>query len=1651
MATIGQLLGTEAWPKKKKKPIPPAVQLPSPVNLNTITTPGPTPVQTTPMPLIPQAAPVKLPSNILNIKLAKPKPSPYPKRKWSDPFTYPQDQPERTAEYKKLEERELRVKDTIAQFSAASKTSRTGGNLSELTKITNVKKALSKELTSIRALKRALQGELVTKYIQLLKREPNVEDAKHFLTWQKDQQDIMRENVKLFGMKADTLNKVPGVGQGKARPYDLDVLMDVERKIKYNETASAIMSDLQKHRKLMTRKEVEESIYGDMLQKHMKNRIKAAEAAALSAGNIYPEEVKGFLGKDPSGFEESLWNRPWKWPAKAGGYAMKGLDALAQGLAGGVLGEYEKLVTQLMPESEEAKAILEKRPWIAKSKVPLLEGFGRGLNDPFTGEENKISQFMTAASQGPGMGGLRNKYVNPILSLGWSMGFDPLNFIAPTGMLTAQGAAINDVEASTRRAFSLLDTGRDAEAIQHIDHAYDVARTGGLIDDLGDTLSAGEKLGAVSNIKRAATSAERIQEGQTVGLGLRSMDTRRVAADLPDWLRNMESKAMQPFSTAMSTVKGTPLAKSTASMGGMGAKPLMTEPVRDIGDYASVLSRRGAGAEIDTARDIVRLSKGVDLSRVDDILRARPIENITDAEQTLADYIQNLYGKTQMRGINAGIDTHLLTDFEGTYQPGVYRDISKETTRDLLSNLRSRVKPGETRIKTYAPERFTPEQVSAIIYGRTGISPKGDTVKEMLKDLKRIRGETGEQIYGKQTRGLPDIVESLEGKPRMTQFRGRWAPPYGKPTRIIEGGIGETAWPTKPKLLTQLEQLEQFGPTAGVNPARLAIERTATEEARLAANALRKHAGETYGPEYLKSIGYSTSDIDEMRRAGRLKEMEWVEPNLFPGGPKPYAPMGEGAGTLSDDLIEQMTRLGLVKPRGLQYAEKVNKQTALVFSDVADEVESILSPSGKSGSALARSLGRKHDKLLNFWKGQATAMRPGFHGRNYLSNIWQLHLNNAAADFFSPKIRQIYRDARTGRNLDRVVKLDGKEWTIREISDMLKAEDVLTSGRYMEQGTEIERLIRKSSGRGQILEGLSNLRHPLSPEWGPVKLGRWAGRNIENKARGIDFLSTLKQTGSPALAGDAVGKFLFNYDELSKIDRSMRRWGMPFWTWQRKNIPLQIEMLQKQPQKFHHLLQALGASREMGLEKFGKKAIEAGERVMPSYMKDMYATLLPFGDKNKPLYLNPNIPPQDLMRLRNYLNPFSEDNAADVLFQFNPLFKTPASLMINAATKGDMLGTQPTQVPPWLGKGFNLLDQLTGKKPGASVAKDPNTGLPTWFADPAKLWTMKNLSPFLSDLIGLTQTSRTDMPFQRLSRLAGVKILPYDAAAAAKNIEYEESGKYRDVKDWAERVGIDLETEPYKNPPMQKPVSPSTEKKLFGKKYGSMPLTQENLDRLMAAQQEQTLYSPMPWGTLEDVKNAGKKGYIYSYNRPNMTPEQIAAAEAMAAKGGGRGWGGGGYWGSGRRTSGRIKKVKTTKVKIPTSRGLPISGLGGLAGSTGSALGIPPLGLPAAPNLPNQPNSLQYMVNMLSGAQTAPTAPAGGLTHTTGSTDMGLPPDMAASLQQIMSAFFAQNGGPTPQNLAAFQAMMQQQGISSPQIMALIQSVYNSMVGASVA
>ena len=593
----------------------------------------------------------------------------------------------------------------------------------------------------------------------------------------------------------------------------------------------------------------------------------------------------------------------------------------------------------------------------------------------------------------------------------------------------------------------------------------------------------------------------------------------------------------------------------------------------------------------------------------------------------------------------------------------------------------------------------------------------------------------------------------------------------------------------------------------------------------------------------------------------------------------------------------------------------------------------------------------------------------------------------------------------------------------------------LSTGKTL-AGADAEALVRglDVSAGGMLYGQGKNLYNPWTKFWNTVNTKQ------QEFYRQAEFLKGLRKTGEPGSALEALNRVGFNFQDLAAAEARYGKSIAPFYAWSRKNVPFQLGTALKNPGAFVPI-----AAGQTALENRapGQEPNWLESMLTPDYIKNQGYLQNVLTTGGMPTSVMPKLPYQSLNFLPNLL-----DNPEEISFMGNPIVSMAAELALGKTRTGETLrgGLNP-QTAPDLRPISDPFGELLSKVGLATQGVDERTGKPVWKIASKLDWLMKALPP----LQAANQMMRTDVPSRAATVLS--KLLPTDI----RPVDYQRGylGKLSDTKQRQQTFFENLQSRGgvstkgpgrYDFTEMMLPPGPQFIYQLL--KQQGLPKTDENIQRLYDAitkeGQEEKLISPMPWGTPEDVRQAYNRKRLYSYNQAAMTPEQIAAWQAHADTLSG---GGGGYWGSGRRTTGRIKKVKTTKVKIPNSRGLPISGLGSLAGSTGSALGIPPLGLPAAPNLPNQPNSLQYMVNMLSGAQTAPTAPAGGLTHTTGSTDMGLPPDMAASLQQIMSAFFAQNGGATPANLAAFQAMMQQQGISSPQIMALIQQVYSSMQG----
>lgn len=90
----------------------------------------------------------------------------------------------------------------------------------------------------------------------------------------------------------------------------------------------------------------------------------------------------------------------------------------------------------------------------------------------------------------------------------------------------------------------------------------------------------------------------------------------------------------------------------------------------------------------------------------------------------------------------------------------------------------------------------------------------------------------------------------------------------------------------------------------------------------------------------------------------------------------------------------------------------------------------------------------------------------------------------------------------------------------------------------------------------------------LTGGW-PVSVGKTIGAELshftENQARLVSFIGNLRRSGDMRLAADATARFLFDYSDLTAVQKVWVRSWIPFFTWTFKNIGLQIDMMQEAP------------------------------------------------------------------------------------------------------------------------------------------------------------------------------------------------------------------------------------------------------------------------------------------------------------------------------------------------------------------------------------------------------------------------------------------------------------------------------------------------------
>jgi hypothetical protein len=232
---------------------------------------------------------------------------------------------------------------------------------------------------------------------------------------------------------------------------------------------------------------------------------------------------------------------------------------------------------------------------------------------------------------------------------------------------------------------------------------------------------------------------------------------------------------------------------------------------------------------------------------------------------------------------------------------------------------------------------------------------------------------------------------------------------------------------------------------------------------------------------------------------------------------------------------------------------------------------------------------RAFDKVIDnydkFWKSAATSIPVGigFTARNARSNLflnWLDGLHTVGpykeALGIQRKANQIingekFADDITAKGLNAVMKAEMSPRQYRIWSQAM--DNRVLGSNYFDVDlafggiAKADRIKGVATGEGKIRRAAGSV----------AETGKKLNSNVEDNAKLANFIHNLDRFGDARVATEHVHKFLFDYADLTKFEQSKVRKLIPFYTFMRKNVPLQVEQTFLQPGKISLRLQAGGA------------------------------------------------------------------------------------------------------------------------------------------------------------------------------------------------------------------------------------------------------------------------------------------------------------------------------------------------------------------------------------------------------------------------------------------------------------------------------------------
>lgn len=284
---------------------------------------------------------------------------------------------------------------------------------------------------------------------------------------------------------------------------------------------------------------------------------------------------------------------------------------------------------------------------------------------------------------------------------------------------------------------------------------------------------------------------------------------------------------------------------------------------------------------------------------------------------------------------------------------------------------------------------------------------------------------------------------------------------------------------------------------------------------------------------------------------------------------------------------------------------------------------------------------RTFARFNNWWKAQAVGT-PGFVTRNLMGAAW---MNNQLAGVplsTMGRVRNIRKAAFEAGDGDiaaglRVLLASKDDLSIKSgafvggsrvpKSELRVFEDWYTSGIASGtggRGIDVRSAL-DSPGVIQETKGFSSGRRSgtLTPgaDFKPFAAIRGWNSDVEFAARGALAHHSMMAGETIEDAAGLVTKYHFDYSDLTPFEQRAKQ-VIPFWTWQRRALPVLVESIGRQPQAWGRIVQLKG---ELELN-------SPVEGIVPDYFGENMGIRLPFKTNGYSTYMLPSLPFRDLAK-----------------------------------------------------------------------------------------------------------------------------------------------------------------------------------------------------------------------------------------------------------------------------------------------------------------------------------------------------------------------------------------------------------------------------------